>query len=609
MFNKVPLYIVILLCSLKSQSQTGFCRDGYGNKSDPIFIENFGIGETVELSQGTSPYTYEQGKLTTAGSYHVSSVSEWFNEDNTLDDNGRALIMRIGKNPGIPYSLKIENLCPNTTYTLEFYYNIFSPTVCKIDQGITFNTDFNIDNSISNGFYYGIFSTGWGKSSIRFTTVTQNSVTFYIELKSGTECTYYLAIDDITLKACGEKVLLSDRTGRNSVKICQSDFPFSTTLNASPNYSGAKQHNYQWQSSSDGINWGNIVGETRSDFTTPSISETTYFRAIVNHGNILCGNNNLEYQYPSEIYAVSVIDSITPPIPKGDLTFCEGDSKTVSVTVDNGLTVDWYDAPTGGNLLLANSNEFDPKGVSGTYYAEARLYYSNNCSSSRTAVKVDYIKPPEIKDETIVLCENTNSTIHAGVTANNYLWSNGETTEGITVNEPGIYSVDINFNGCVIKKVITVTSSNFSFESVISDRKNIVVTTNIPGNFLYSIDGNIFQSSNVFTNIEGGLYTIYVKDRNCNEPVTTQFIHFYIPSFFTPNGDGINDFFELNGLELFKTSQVLIFDRFGKLLKSSKNAPFLWDGTYLGHKLPSDDYWCVVIADDRKFTGHFTLKR
>ena len=241
MFNKTLLYIAILLCSLNSQSQelTGFCRDGFGNKSDPISIENFGTGETIKLTQGTSPYTYEQVKLTTMGSYHVSSVSEWFNEDNTPDDNdGRALIMRIGKNPGEAYNLKIEGLCPHTTYTLEFYENIYSPTECKIDHSIRYRTDFYIANSISSGYYYGVCVTGWQKRSLKFNTGIQNFVTFFIELEYGTECTYYLAIDDLTLMACGEKVLLSDRTGRNSVQICQNDFPFSTTLYASPNWLG-----------------------------------------------------------------------------------------------------------------------------------------------------------------------------------------------------------------------------------------------------------------------------------------------------------------------------------------------------------------------------------
>lgn len=610
MFNKAPLYIVILLCSLKlaSQSNAGFCRDG--NQSVPVFIETFGTGETTELTQGTSPYTYEENSLINMGTYHVSGIGNWFIEDNTPnDEDGRALIMNVDEKPGMYYNRKIDGLCPYTTYTISFSYNVFSPRECTSSYGIFYGTDLN-NNDNGNGEIISDdnFTSGWQDRSISFSTRTHNYVTFYIGSTSMPKCSQYIAIDDITIRACGENVSVSDNTGRNSVEICQNDFPFSTKIYASPNYSGEKQHDYQWQSSRDAINWTNILDATFSVYTTPPINETTYFRAIVGHGNILC-SNNLEYEYASEIFVVSVIDSITPPISKGDFTFCIGGLKALSVTVDGGLSVDWYDAPTGGNLLLANSTVFNPEGVAGTYYAEAKLTFNNNCYSQRTAITVDYKDPPEIVDETMVLCENTNTTIHAGVAAENYLWNNGETAEEISVNEPGVYTVDIDFNGCVVKKTITLTPSNFSIQNVISDGKNIVVTTNITGDFLYSLDGNIYQSSNVFTNIKGGLYTIYVKYRNCNELITTQFIHFYIPSFFTPNGDGVNDFFELNGIELFTSSQISIFNRYGKLLKSSKNTSFVWDGSFSGYKLPSDDYWYVIIADDRKFIGHFTLKR
>ncbi|GAL78453.1 hypothetical protein JCM19274_917 [Algibacter lectus] len=84
---------------------------------------------------------------------------------------------------------------------------------------------------------------------------------------------------------------------------------------------------------------------------------------------------------------------------------------------------------------------------------------------------------------------------------------------------------------------------------------------------------------------------------------------FFIPKFFTPNGDGVNDNFDLKGIEFYQTSQVSIFDRYGKLLKFSKNAAFSWDGLFAGKLLETDDYWYVVEINSQQFRGHFTLKR
>ncbi|MBQ0786337.1 MAG: T9SS type B sorting domain-containing protein, partial [Oceanihabitans sp.] len=106
-----------------------------------------------------------------------------------------------------------------------------------------------------------------------------------------------------------------------------------------------------------------------------------------------------------------------------------------------------------------------------------------------------------------------------------------------------------------------------------------------------------------------GLYTVYVKGSDECEIVTLEYLHFSIPAFFTPNNDGFHDTFNLSGIENYSSSEVYIFDRFGKLIKSSKNQPFVWDGTFNNQKLPTADYWYVIILDNQEIKGHFTLKR
>ena len=146
-------------------------------------------------------------------------------------------------------------------------------------------------------------------------------------------------------------------------------------------------------------------------------------------------------------------------------------------------------------------------------------------------------------------------------------------------------------------------------ESVSSVGNSIVITTLNTGDFEYSADGIFYQSGNVLSSLEGGQYTVYVRARNGCGVDTAEHLHFFIPSFFTPNGDTFKDTFDLKGIEFFASNEVYIFDRYGKLLKSSKNLPFKWNGTFNGQLLPSSDYWYIIIIEGQRFAGHFTLKR
>ena len=111
-------------------------------------------------------------------------------------------------------------------------------------------------------------------------------------------------------------------------------------------------------------------------------------------------------------------------------------------------------------------------------------------------------------------------------------------------------------------------------------------------------------------------YTVRVVDQNGCEVVAQieiEFMDIEFPEFFTPDGDGVNDFYEPNNVEAFPNILTLIFDRYGRELYRMELNDAPWDGTYQGHELPTGDYWYIVKLrgenDDREFVGHFTLIR
>lgn len=110
-----------------------------------------------------------------------------------------------------------------------------------------------------------------------------------------------------------------------------------------------------------------------------------------------------------------VIPLPNAPISNGDLMICENDTTPLSVTVPADVNVNWYDATTAGNLLLANNTSFNPS-ISGIYYAEAETIEGGCLSASRTVLQIDYFKIPEVTDESISFCENTSITLQANPT-------------------------------------------------------------------------------------------------------------------------------------------------------------------------------------------------
>jgi gliding motility-associated-like protein len=146
----------------------------------------------------------------------------------------------------------------------------------------------------------------------------------------------------------------------------------------------------------------------------------------------------------------------------------------------------------------------------------------------------------------------------------------------------------------------------------LSKNNSITVKVTGKGNYVYSIDDpNVYQTSNVFNEVKPGIHEIFVKDLNGCGTVSQTLSVIGAPPYFTPNGDGNNDSWNIEGTSNqfnFK-STIIIFDRFGKLIKKM-NTTDSWDGTFNGQPLPSSDYWYTLYLEDgREAKGHFTLKR
>ena len=300
-----------------------------------------------------------------------------------------------------------------------------------------------------------------------------------------------------------------------------------------------------------------------------------------------------------------------------------------------GNTVTYYDSQNPNDVLLEQnpiSNIYTNTQVyQQTIYA--RIENGNDCIGINI-INLKVLQLPNIAiEDSAIHCINTPSSpvkLTAGILSGNnntdtlqYLWSpSGETTPFIYVFSEGIYAVRVtNDSGCFKDRTITVTSSDVatikSIDIVDLTNTNNTVTINInedADQFEYSIDlpYGPFQASNYFDNVESGIHTVYISDKEGCGITTKEISVLGIPKFFTPNADGYNDTWQIVGLnqKFYGKSTIHIFDRYGTFIKQINAINGGWDGTFNGKFLPSTDYWYVFnLEDGRTVKGHFSLKR
>lgn len=255
----------------------------------------------------------------------------------------------------------------------------------------------------------------------------------------------------------------------------------------------------------------------------------------------------------------------------------------------------------------------------------------------------ELIQPrPEIKfpDEIKICPDQTENNISASDSADGFRWymiSNGNeilisetkevrpTASGQYIYEA--YNVINNSEGsfeCARRKAFSVIVSESPQITSITVNENgtsVELTIKVAGNgtYEYALD-NIngpYQDNNIFTNVDYNGHVAYVRDKNgCGN--AEKFIDLSVdvggfPKFFTPNGDGINDFWQyrkLSDSSDLNVTRIFIYNRFGSFLGEIDPKSQGWGGNFNGKPLPTNNYWFkAVTSDEKEIKGYFVLKR
>jgi hypothetical protein len=350
MLKKIVTFF-IFICVLHIQAQLGFCK---GNSGDPIFLEDFGTGSVDSyLESGSTTYTFAKG-APKDGYYKVSKNTNyygWFiTRDHTPEDiDGRCLIVNASNTPGEFFNLPVSGLCENTTYEFSSWLiNLFpsqnkvcgpfgnqSANPINITYEIWDSTNTQLLKKGDTGNIYGSSFPKWKQYGMVFQTKPgQTSVILKIKNNGKGGCGNDLAIDDILFRTCGDAVFIEEKITENAVELI-----------ATPDFSVFSTHFFQWQKSTNGKDWGNILNENKNTILIKTLGEVKYFRVLLAEDAVNLSNSSCNSS--SEIYKVSnnVQQELKPKLKlkkiKPIISSKKGKRRTEKevIIVKNGLTI------------------------------------------------------------------------------------------------------------------------------------------------------------------------------------------------------------------------------------------------------------------------------
>jgi gliding motility-associated-like protein len=240
--------------------------------------------------------------------------------------------------------------------------------------------------------------------------------------------------------------------------------------------------------------------------------------------------------------------------------FRQNDTLFAYITNRGSSTITRLTFPPCNNASVPSSTLFNPPPFSydqpGTY--NVRLLVNEGLTDQLSLCKSIVIVPVPTVDlgADRNICTGQSTILDAGAGFTTYLWSTGATKRTITVSTTGTYSVTVTQSGCSASDSVNVSSS--------------------------------------ITDCTGELW---------------------FPSAFTPNGDGMNDFFRPKGINIAKF-HLTVYSRWGQMLFETEDMERGWDGSVKGILCPPDTYTFVATYEGtenpgkrKKVQGSFILMR
>lgn len=613
------LFLLFLVCSGSVSAQ--ICT---GNLGDNIFESgDFGSGtdNVVPVDPMIAPgFRYQTIPPPNDGFYTITNdMRQWAGTfptwdafpDNSDETDGYMMIVNAAFEPGKFYEQTVDGLCENTEYQ-------FTADVRNIlrtgTNGIFPNVSFLINDVVQ-------FTTGnvpenqqWNTYGFAFNTAPgETTITLALSNNAPGGFGNDLAIDNIEFRACGPAARIG---GEETLSICEDGdpAPLLTVINGDQYDDPA----FQWQQSFDeGMTWQNIVGENAVTFLHTNLSSGFYYyRYLLANGAVNLGNNKCRVVSNTKIVNVvpkryEIIDTLCSGLsfPVGDNAYSQTgttiDTLVSSLGCDSIVTLRLTILPNPD--LVANFDAIDP---SCTEF--------ENGSIQLTSV-TGAVDPLElILFDTMQNPANLFPALPEGDYPYQVTDRYGCATEGvISLRSPNPFGVDLG-GDITIELGDLARINTTSFDTIAAYRWLPEETTDCSAGceVLEISPQNSFQLTLEATSDAGcpasdSIQITVIKNRKV-----------YFATAFSPNDDGINDNFTLQGAipNVTVIENLEVFDRWGNQVFAGtdllpNDLSMGWNGRDLnGKDAPAGTYVYIghirfLDGETREYSGSVVLLR
>ncbi|MGB1037551.1 MAG: PKD domain-containing protein [Bacteroidia bacterium] len=329
---------------------------------------------------------------------------------------------------------------------------------------------------------------------------------------------------------------------------------------------------------------GNTSGDSSSNHSYASAGEYEFELEVTDQNACYAQYKDTVVVIPQPNNTISGLDS----------RYCEGDDPVQLTTSMAGGT--WI-----SSKININTGTFDP-----TTLGENVVQYVVDVDGCKDTAEVTTRVFPlpvfDMLDDTTV-CVGESIRLEVTKDTASILWSTGAMDSFINVSTGGEVWVEKRVNGCSHRETINVNQITAPYVNLGSDSLlcgDGVVYVNIgaaEGVYVWN-DG--YSGGGVREITESGTYSVTATNKcgSASDEVTLEFLPYvcdiFIPSAFSPNGDGLNDIFQPSGNVDITSMEV--YSRWGELLYSSDNSAdgFGWDGMYQGKMCHGGNYFFLI---------------
>ncbi len=612
-----------------------------GSLGDPVVNNDFGRGAAnygPALINSTT-YNFVGTGTPSDGSYTITKttagmhVGNWHQIRNHTpnDPDGYMMIVNANDVPGVFYEAEVPvDLCPNTTYEFAAWViNLLTYSGKK--PNLTFSILSLNNQPLATPYNTGDITEGsatdWKQYGFLFsTTGNVNRVKIRITNNGPGGNGNDIALDDITFRACGPKltpsVNLASLTTQHLCEGESKDYSFKVEVE------GSTTLQYQWQLNT-GNGWNDIPNETGTALSVKfvqALKGTYQYRLAaaepVNFNTASCRTLSLPITVQVNPLPVPVLPNVA--------TFCVGDQIALNLTAVPGATYLW----TGPNSY--HSTEPSPVindaalQMQGLY--KVTITSPANCTAEGQTLIQIVPRPVAVVLPVAPICQGNAVQLNASG-GTSYSWSPSTGLSDANAANPmatpkltTTYTVTVSNGACEASAAVTLIVNENATAYAGADKKILEGQQT-------TLDGVVGDNSNFFWSPAEGLddpyklipiaaptrditYTLNAISKfGCSSAADQVLVKVYktviVPNSFSPNGDGINDLWNITAIETYANSNVKIMNRYGRLLFESSGYEKPWNGKYKNEDLPSGVYYYVIHLNPelKPLTGSLMLIR